>query len=162
MKIFWGLGLGLLLVVAGCGRKVTPSITTEVKDSTYVLEVPRLVTVDIPGRTVKVKEFIRCDSTTNKPIPIRLSASGKTGARQEVEIDSNGLLTATGGCDSLKAVVEARDKQIYRLRQEKTKQTIVVKEFITRPIDKACRVISMIVGGVLIGYTFFKLKKIFP
>lgn len=158
---FLGLGLVLLLVWAGCGRKITASSTTEVKDSTYVKEVPRLVSYNVPPSKVMVKQFIKCDSTTNKPVPTKIIARNGR-ATEEIDIDSTGMLTGTASCDSLKALIEVKDKEIYRLRQEKKATTNVVTQFKTRSIDVFCRWFTCIAIIVAIAIIFNKLNKISP
>jgi hypothetical protein len=162
MRGIFLLGLGLVLLVwVGCGRKITASSTTEVKDSTYIKEVPRLVSFTSPASKVMVKEFIKCDPRTNKPIPTKIS--GRNGqANEEIDIDSTGLLTGTAQCDSLKGVIEVKDKEIYHLRQQKETTTKVVTEFKTRSIDSFCRWFTGIGIVIAIALIFNKLKKISP
>lgn len=114
-----------IVVLFGCSRKTvsTTSITTE-KDSTYVKETPRDVEVKIQRDTVTITEYIECDSVTNKPKPISIK---KTSTRASIKIDiaPDGQLTATSGCDSLKTIIQALDKEIHRVTQKETKETTV-------------------------------------
>lgn len=147
-----GLMMVLLLVVVGCSRKAAPSTTTEVTDSIHVREVPRFFEVKIPGDTVTVVEYIECDSVTNKPKPFTIKSKSKR-ASIVVNVDKNGLLTSTGVCDSLQQVIQAMDKEIFRLRIEKSKK--VVPAYITRDIDKACRWIA----GIVLLFGFYKVFR---
>jgi hypothetical protein len=155
-----GLGLWLLLLVAsGCSRKITSGVTTIVRDSLIVKEVPRIVEKFIPGQTVFVKEYIECDSTTNKPKPKNISASnGK--AKVTVSVKADGTLTASGGCDSLKALIEVRDKEIEHIRSTNTTKDNIRYEHEPYWFDIAARWISSIVilaiAALLIYYKTFK------
>ena len=112
------IAISLLIAFASCSKKLTTTITV-VKDSIIVKEVPRLVEVKIPGDTVTVTEYIECDSLTNKPKPKKIQATtGRAFTSDEVKAD--GTLTATGGCDSLSQLIEVKDREISRLRSEKT------------------------------------------
>jgi hypothetical protein len=150
--------LFILLVVAGCSRKAAPSITSEVSDSTIIKYVPRIVEVKVPGETVTVKEYIKCDSVTNKPIPVKFSARGKK-SKVIVEVDALGEATATGGCDSLEAAIQTMDKEIFRLRTEKRKEVIPDIEYKTYRIDKFCRTFTGIFFLVLLIYIIYKFKQ---
>lgn len=151
----------LLLVVVACGRKTVPSITTEVRDSIIIKEVPRLVEVPVPGAIVTVNEFIECDSNTNKPIPKRIEAnSGKARASLDVRADGSTILT--GGCDSLLVLVNAMDKEIRHLHSEKTKEVRPVPVYKTRSVDIFCRWFTCIVGVLVIGLFFRKLNQLNP
>jgi hypothetical protein len=128
------MGTRLILVVAGlliissCSRKITTTQTI-VKDSVYVKEVPRLIEVRLPGDTVTIIDYIECDSIKHTPKPKKIQARhGK--AFTSVEVKANGTLTATGGCDSLTAVIQAMDKEIFKLRHEQTKtvETKIVRK----------------------------------
>jgi hypothetical protein len=154
-----GLGLVLLLVVAGCSRKITSTTTSKVSDSLSVKIVPRFITVNVPGETVTVKEYIECDSLTNKPKPKEFKAA--TGrAKVTVSVKADGELIATGGCDSLKLQLEARDSIIYHLRREE-KETVREKVvYETRPIDKFCRPFTGIALLLITGFIFYKLNKL--
>jgi hypothetical protein len=153
--------LCFLLVVVGCGRKAVPSITSEVRDSIVVREVPRLVEVKVPGETVTVKEYIECDPVTNKPKQKDIKAN--TGrAHVAVAVRSDGLLTASGGCDSLTAVIQQMDKEIFRLRHEKREEVRVVTQYKTRDIDVFCRWFTAIVLLIIILYTIVKFKALLP
>lgn len=157
--IFIGLGLVLLLVVAGCNRKIVSSTTTKVRDSLIVKEVPRIVTVTIPGDTVTVKEYIECDSITNKPKPKEFK-SGNGRAKVSVMIADDGSLTATGGCDSLQRAIEVRDKIIEKFHSEEKNELKTVVEYKTRGIDKFCRWFTAISIILIVAYIFYRLNKI--
>lgn len=150
----------LLLVVAGCSRKVTSSTTTEVTDSVYVKEVPRFIEILIPGDTVEIERMVECDSVTNKPKPFTVRKKSKT-ASLTVGIDSQGRLTGTGVCDSLQKIIEAKDKEITRIRKEKTKEVIVQTEYKPRGIDIFCRWFTGISMLTCIALIFFFLNKKF-
>jgi hypothetical protein len=164
------IGLGLLiLLVVGCSPRAVPSTTTDtktvVRDSIIVKEVPRIVEVKVPGETVVVKEFIECDSTTNKPKPKVIKAR-HGNAFVKVKIESDGSATATGGCDSLQALVEVKDKEILHLKEkltEKSKtETKVITQKKTRTIDIFCRCFTGIVLSIILLVLISKLKKFLP
>lgn len=145
----------LLFVMAGCGRKVVPSITTEVSDSVHVKEVTRFVPVPIPGDTVTVERLIECDSVTNKPKPFNIKKKSKH-ASVVLTVDSAGMLTSTGVCDSLNKVIKAKDTEIYRLKSTKTATTTPV--YITSGFDKFCRWFFAITLILIVGTIGMKLK----
>jgi hypothetical protein len=155
VKFFLLIGLGL--VVAGCGRKVVPSTSVAVRDSIVIKEVPRLVEVKLPGETVKVVEYLECDSLSNKPKPKKIHATSDR-ARVSVAVNNKGILTATGGCDSLREVITLMDREIFRMRHEKKEKVKVVTEYKTRFIDKVCRWFTGIATIVMIVVVFFKLS----
>lgn len=158
VKVLHGLMMVLLLVAVGCSRKATPSVTTEVTDSTYTKEIPRPFIVRLPGDTVRITRLIECDPVTNKPRPFK--AAKKSGrASEQAELKANGELTVTGTCDSLNKVIQTMDKEIYRLRTEKKK--IVQPEYLTRDFDKVCRWYFAITVLLGLGFLFFKINKYF-
>lgn len=114
-----------IVALFSCSRKTvsTTSVTTE-KDSTYVKEISRDVEVKIERDTVTITEFIECDSVTNKPKPIKIKKSS-TRASINIDISSDGKLTATSECDSLNAIIEVKDREIHRLTQKETKETTI-------------------------------------
>jgi len=158
---YTGLGLVLLLVVVACGRKAVPSITTEVRDSIVIKEVPRLVEVKVPGETVIVRETVECDSTTNKPKPKRIeAASGR--AKALVDIKADGSAEVMGGCDDYLTTIAAMDTEIRQLRTEKSKEVRVVTQYKTRGIDIFCRWFTCIVVVLVICYFSFRLNQLSP
>lgn len=155
LQLFAGM-MVLLLVVAGCGRKVVPSTTTEVSDSVLVKEVPRFITVTTPADTVLIERLIECDSVTNKPKPFNVKRKSRQ-ARLIVNVDTTGKLTTTGICDSLQKVIEAKDKEIYHLRKEK--MTIRIPVYTTSDFDIFCRWWFATTAIILIVTIFLKLKN---
>jgi len=157
--IFTGLGLMILVVVVGCSSRVVPSITTDtktiVRDSIVTREIPRFIEVKVPGEKVVVKEYIKCDSITNKVKPKTIRARSES-AIVDVTFSSDGSVTATGGCDSLNAVVTAMDKEIFHLKHELTVESkeVVYK---TRGIDIFCRWFAGIVILFLLVVVIIKL-----
>lgn len=157
LLLFAGM-MVLLLVVAGCSRKVTSSITTEVSDSVRVKEVPRFITVTTPADTVLIERLVECDSVTNKPKPFTIEKRSKQ-ARLSVSIDNTGKLTGTGICDSLQKVIEAKDREIYHLRKEKS--TIKTPVYTTSDFDIFCRWWFAVTAVIIIItiFIFLKLKN---
>jgi hypothetical protein len=168
--IFIPLVVVILVVVVGCSSRVAPSTTTDtktiVRDSIITREVPRIVTVKVPGEKVVVKEYIDCDSSTNKVKPKTIRARSHS-AIVDVTFSSDGSVTASGGCDSLQAVVTAMDKTIYHLKHQSTeKYKEVVKPqliYRTRGIDTFCRSFTGLVLFFLLLVVVNKIKllKIF-
>lgn len=153
MKQNWSLVL-LVILCAACSKKVAPSVTTEVRDSIIVKEVPRFIEVKVPGDKVEVVKWIECDSNKIKPVAIK-KKSGK--ATLLVTIDKKGILTATAICDSLMQVIETKDKEITQLRSTTRKETIIDVQYKTRFIDKVCRWIAGVVvltGGAFVAKKF--------
>jgi hypothetical protein len=146
--------VGALLLVAGCSRKAITT-TTEVKDSIVTRYVPRLVEVKVPGDTVAIYEYLECDSVTNKPKPFSAKAKSKK-AHVAVVIDSTGKLSATGGCDSLKALLKAMDKELFHYRHEKKEE--VIPQFKTRKIDVILRWIAITYLLLTVAYILKKLN----
>lgn len=157
---FLGYGLVVLLIVTvGCGRKIMPSVTTEVKDSIVIKEVPRYIFVDVPGDTVKVPPIvIECDPTTNKPKPFK--TAGKSGrASASATLNDKGELIIVTACDSLHKVVQVMDKELYHYRHESKSEIKPVIEYKTRKIDIICRWISGAVVAVFFVFLAFKYLK---
>lgn len=160
--LFFFIGFTILVVVAGCSRKtVAPSITkTVVKDSIITREVPRIVEVVVPGETVTVTKYIECDSVTNKPKPIELKVkTANSKASVSVKVDSTGLMTATGGCDSLKLALQAMDRELFHYKHEKTEIKEPQVIYKTRSIDIFCRWFSAIVLVLLGIIIFHKIRN---
>jgi len=158
LRVSLVIGLGFVIVVVGCGRKAVPttSIKSEVHDSVITKEVTRFVAVKLPGDTVTITDYIECDSITNKPLPKKINAHGAR-AKIAITINSSGLITGTGGCDSIKAVVEAKDKLIYQLRIEN--KTLNETKFVHQPawFDIAARWIASVFILLIIGCVVLKL-----
>lgn len=157
-RIFLLLSCLALFMVVGCSRKAVPA-TIEVRDSIRTEIKYRDVPVPVPGEKVKVIEYIECDSVTNKPKPVSIKAKGKK-AFVNVTIDKQGKLEATGGCDSLVAIIQAQDKEIFQLRHRREVKIQKVHE--PRWYDIAARWISLftLLGILLlILVTFLKLKN---
>lgn len=154
-------GLMVLLLTAGCSRKAVTSVTeeTEIIDSTYIDFISRDAEVSIPRDSVVIWKFIECDSETNKPKNFKIE---KTSKRSKVKVSVNdGLLVAVSDCDSLKAVISAMDKIIFRLRHETKKIKKSEPVYVTRRIDIICRWISGILVLLIIGRFALKRFKIF-
>jgi hypothetical protein len=156
-----------LVGVVGCSRKVAPSTKTEertvVRDSIIIREIPRIDTVTVPGEKIVVREVIECDSVTNKPKAKTFKAKGEK-AFVNVTIDEHGNATATGGCDDLKKAIIARDREIFRLRQEQqnskkevTKTQIIYK---TRRVDIFCRLFTGLALLFLLAVITYKIKTL--
>jgi hypothetical protein len=152
--------VALLMVVAGCSRKGVASTTSEVFDSTFMKEEPRIVEVKIPGDTVTIERFIECDPVTNKPIPFHEVMKSKR-ASVTVDIDASGRLNTTGVCDSLIEAITAMDKEVFHLKRELKKETIIKTEYKTRRIDTFCRWFTGIVMILALGLVFYKLNQHF-
>jgi hypothetical protein len=144
-KIFFFAFSLCFFLIAGllvsCGRKVTaPAATIKEtqKDSVNVTVKDRDVPFFIEGEKVYDTIYVRCDSVTNKPIPVKIkSKNGR--AFNETSIDKNGKLTTVGGCDSLTALIKAKDSLLYHFKSfthEEVKPQIIYK---TRTIDIWCR-----------------------
>jgi hypothetical protein len=155
-----GYGLVVLLIVTvGCGRKIMPSVTTEVKDSIVIKEVPRYIFVDVPGDTVKVPPVvIECDPVTNKPKPFRTAVkSGRASA--SATLNDKGELTIVSACDSLHRIVQVMDKELYHFRHESKSEIKTTIEYRTRKIDIICRWISGAVVALIVAFVAFKYIK---
>jgi hypothetical protein len=161
MKFFFLIGLGLmvlLMVTAGCSRRIAPSVTSEVSDSTYTKVVVREVPILIPGDTVKVIQQIECDPVTLKPKPF--SMKKKSGrATVSTNLETTGILIVTSTCDSLQKIIDVKDTEITRLRKETV--TTVKTEYRTRNIDIICRWIAGILVLLIAGRIAFKYFKPF-
>lgn len=149
------------MVVCSCrppAATTSSVVTQESKDSTY-REIPRLIPVIIPGATVRVNQTIECDSLTNKPKPASGSASDGR-AKASFNLDAQGNLDVSGGCDSMRTVIEAKDTEI-RVLEEKLRtesKSEVIPEYKTRNIDRIARIMAVI----LLVIIFFKIKKVLP
>lgn len=156
MKGFALKSVCFLLVVANGGCKQPPmaSIKETTIDSTHVSVREREEPFIIAGETVTVTKYIECDSVTNKPKPATVETKGKT-AFAKTTIDKDGKLTTTGGCDSLRGVLHARDSIIKHYREFKSEKIEPV--IIPRIIDWWARVIA----AAAIVYILLKLKSTF-
>jgi adenine specific DNA methylase Mod len=148
----------LLMVAVGCGPRIMPSVTTEVKDSVWTKEIVRIDTVHIPGDTIILRTVIECDPVTNKPKPAKVRVKSDRGA-VDLDINNKGEIVAKGITFDLWKQIELRDKEIHRLRSEKRKETHVVTKYKTRQIDVFCRWITAILFLLLIGYAALKYFK---
>lgn len=109
--------LPLLLLFAAC-RTAAPIIQSEMKDSTSVKVTARVDTFWMPGEELRIPIYIKCDSVTNKPIPIRIKKAGKH-VKVSVGLDGKGLLTVRCKDDSLMVVTKQLDSVVFRLRSDK-------------------------------------------
>lgn len=158
--------LSLLLLVVGCSRKAAPSTYTVEKetDSIHTKIEYRDVPVLVPGEKVVVKEYIECDKATNQPKEKEIKAkSGKSFV--DVSIKKDGSITATGGCDSLTVVIQAKDSIIahYKTMSKSKTETKVVTEYINHWYDPYCRGFSLIVLLAITLYlvhAFLKFKNL--
>lgn len=123
--------IALLLVVGllSCSKKiVTTTSSSEILDSTFMTETTQYDTIFVAGDTVILKEWVECDSVTNKPKPFK--AKAKSGrASITLEVTDRGTLKVEGVCDSLQRLVETKDREIFRLRKETSnKSTTITKQ----------------------------------
>jgi hypothetical protein len=147
----------LLLTFTACSKKLHTS--SRVKDSTHIELKPRIVMKDIPGATISTTTIIECDSVTHKPKPAKVKAKSKGNrANVEAEVKPDGTLEIKGGCDSLQVAVEVLDKEITRLREEKSTEVRI--EYKTRKIDIFCRWCSGAAIVSFIGVGILRLKGI--
>jgi hypothetical protein len=158
--LFFFIGFTLLVLVVGCSSRVAPSISTKekVRDSIVVREVPRIVEVVVPGETITVTKYIECDSVTNKPKPVELIVKS-VKSKVTLKVDSTGLMTATGGCDSLKLALQAMDRELFHYKHEKTEIKEPQVIYKTRSIDIFCRWFSAIVLVLLGIIIFHKIRN---
>jgi hypothetical protein len=171
MRGLFFIGFVCMLVVSGCSRKVTSNTTTtETFDSTHVENKPRLVPIELPGETAHAAGKVMLDSSGSF-IPVHIEGK-KENAFVDVTIDKKGNVTAKGGCDSLKTVVEAMDKEIFRLKKVNNNKIITVTltkkvkvkvpVYRTRDIDIFCRWyfgITLFIVGLVV---FLKFKRFMP
>lgn len=143
-----------LFVAASCSKKTVTTIT-DVTDSTIVKETVRMDTIHIKGDTVVLKEFIECDSNTNKPKPFKVR--GRSGrASSTIEVKEDGSLHVESVCDSLQKLIASKDKEIFRLRKEKKTVTIVKEPSKFRQwIDYTCRILA----ALFVLYILFNVFK---
>ncbi|NOS94540.1 MAG: hypothetical protein HOP30_21725 [Cyclobacteriaceae bacterium] len=158
--LVFSIGFLILVVVAGCSRKVAPSSSTEVtskKDSIVYKEVIKEVEVPVPGETVTLTKYIECDSVTNKPKPFHFAVkSGK--AKADVVIDEKGEMNVVAGCDSTLAKVAVLEKQIERYQKESKSKSETIPEFKTRRVDIFCRWWTSATLFLLLAVFIYKLK----
>lgn len=148
----------LLSVMGGCSRNIAPSVTSEVSDSTHVVYTPRPYPVYLPGDTVEINRGVECDSLTNKPKPFKeIKKSRRVGV--SVDLNSNGVLRVIGACDSLKLIIQAQDREIYRLRTQKRLEVQPVIKYKVHSWDIACRWVTGIVLMIIIGFLASKYLK---
>jgi hypothetical protein len=153
-----GLMMVLLIVVAGCSRKVVSSTASEVTDSIHVVEKTRDVLVHVPGDTVRIDRWIECDSVTNKPKPFIETKRGHKQASITTEMKSDGELISTATCDSLNEIITAKDKEIFELRTNNTAKTEQTIQYKKRGFDTFTNWYFAITALGLIAFIFHKLK----
>lgn len=130
------------------------TITESTKDSTHVSVREREEPFVIAGEEVTVVKYIECDSATNKPVPVIIEVKGNSAFIKSI-IDKDGKLTSTGGCDSLRGVITAKDSIISRYREYKKETVEPQIIYQTRTIDWWARVIA----AAAVVYIILKLKK---
>jgi hypothetical protein len=117
------------VAVLGNGCK-SVKLNKSTSDSTLVTETLRAIPVKLPGADVQYRYIIRCDDR-RKPQIIdgsgRRSAHGTWHDRQgsafsSIMLDTAGVLYGFAGCDSLKGVVYAKDREIIRIKKEFTER----------------------------------------
>jgi hypothetical protein len=115
----WLIGSLLVIITlsTACNRRLQQS--TQTYDSTSVKETIRWQVVEVPGDSIPFEVRIECDSVTNKPLPIRYKQGSKRAA-VNLKLDTLGVLTGISYCDSLQLQVEIKDREISRLKSEKT------------------------------------------
>ena len=148
----------LLLVTVGCGRKITSTVTAKVSDSVHVREVPRFIYVNTPGDTVKIETLIECDSATNKPKPFSIGKKSERAALM-LKVNDAGVLTATGISDSLQQVIKAMDKEIFRLKTERTEKNCGECVYTLEGIDHFCRWFTGVALLIGVGCIFYFVNK---
>lgn len=145
----------LILTFTACSKKLHTS--SSVKDSTHIELKPRIVMKDIPGASISTTTIIECDSVTHKPKPAKVKAKDRnTRANVEAVVKSDGTLEIKGGCDSLQVAIEVLDKEVTRLREEKSNDTEI--KYRTRKIDIFCRwfTVAAILSFIAVGILKFK------
>ena len=106
--------LAPLLLLLAC-RTVPPQVTSDTMDSTMVEVRERVDTLWRAGEVVEIPVYIKCDSTTNKPIPFKIKKAGKN-VSTSANLDKKGLLTVKCKEDSLMMVTKHLDSIVFRLR----------------------------------------------
>lgn len=146
-----------ILLLFSCSKKVTTT-NTELFDSTFVKETIKFDTVFIAGDTIRLKEWIECDSVTNNPIPFK--AAGRSGrASVKVTVSRSGDLVVTSVCDSLAKVIEVMDREIFRLRSEKKTITVIQQPSRWKIwFDVTCRIMAAILL-IVIAVRFTRLNR---
>lgn len=144
-----------IVVLSSCSKKITTT-STELFDSTFIEEKVRFDTVFVAGDTVRLKEWIECDSVTNQPKPFK--AFGKSGrASVRLAVKNNGDLIVVSACDSLTKVIQVMDKEIFRLRQEKKVVTVFHQPSKFKVwFDITCRILAAI---LILLILFVVLRK---
>jgi hypothetical protein len=134
------------LAMSACIRP--PQYHTEISDSTWTLETPRPVPIKIPQSKAELKLKLQLNAQTGQVEPVAKSATNER-ATVAVSVSADGYLTASSTCDSLEAIVMAKDRELNRLRSEK--KTVIVREAYTAWYDMTCRwlviVIALYFGG---------------
>jgi hypothetical protein len=124
---------------------------TKQKDSVRIEYKDRPIEILVPGEKVMVKEYIECDENTHKPKPKPKTIQGKGDkAFVKTTIDETGAITTTGGCDSLTAKLNARDKEVTHWKQLFEKESSdkqesrAVIEYKTRWYDYVARFLAFL------------------
>jgi len=149
------LVIGVCLLLLSCGRP--PQRHTETTDSTWVLEKLRPVSVKIPSSKADLKLRLQLKTATRPGEKPRIESVSQLATNQRatvaVSVAEDGTLTATAVCDSLEVVLQAKDREINRMRSEKTKEMIPVRY--TAWYDIACRWLAL---AFLLVASFYALK----
>jgi hypothetical protein len=145
-----------LFTAMACGRKTLPTVTTVIKDSIVIKETPRFVDVLVPKDSTVIIGVIECDSLTNKPKPVKRRAHNGR-ATSSLTIDNNGKYKVIGECDSLKKVIEVRDREIVKMHNEKT-QRVEYRDKPPTKFQKFCLWWTILTILSMVGYFGLKLK----
>lgn len=147
----------VLLLLVGCQRNPQTSHTeTSITDTTIITE--RIVhdTLTVPGDSVLIK--IPCLEADTKPFEAVVHKSKNGRAKAVVTKPHKGELQIQCVCDSEQVVNNRLQREILKLRRERTKQIIPVVTHEPRWYDIACRWLA----GIFILLIVFGLILKFP
>jgi hypothetical protein len=109
-------------ICATCPDKIrVDSIFTE-----RITETLRDTTIFIPADSSWYKAYVKC--VNGKPVIINSRQKDGKRSSVRVEIDSDGILSVDGRCDSLAQVIQVKDTIIERLTKLSKESTVVVKK----------------------------------
>jgi hypothetical protein len=109
-------------ICATCPEKIrVDSIFTE-----RITETLRDTTIYIPADSSWYKAYVKC--VNGKPVIINSRQKDGKRSSVRVEIDSDGILSVDGRCDSLSQVIQVKDTIIERLTKLSKESTVVVKK----------------------------------
>ena len=150
----------MIVLLAGCSKKITPSVHSSQKDSVHVTErwTFRDTVVSTPVDSASIMAMVKCPTDGTSVKLQKVTARGNH-AKVRVEI-VDGMLKADCECDSVKfklKVAEIERDYFATKSNERSEVKVVPEKFIPMWV----KILAWIGAGAIIVtviYLFFKIK----